>query len=137
MIFTIRPYDVEYHWPILAPLIARVLPLDPNPPSLDEVKERLGAGKLCCVVVFDETEQKVVALATMFINDRQEVVGEHLAGAEVEAWVAELSAAIDDFARLNGCKVIRSFARKGWTPIARKFGYVDAGVTLFTKRLDD
>ena len=137
MIFAIRREEILALWPEIGPHIERTLSIDVNPPTLDEVLAGIARGSSCCLVDATEDGRKIRAVAVFYINQRREVIGEYMAGDDVGEWVGDMYEAVNEFARRNGCKVIRSWARKGWARIAKKYGYADQGISMFAKVLDD
>lgn len=137
MIYAIRPEDILAHWPEIGPYIESALAVDVNPPSIDQVLGKIGRGDACCLVYVPDDQNAIRAVAVFYVNSRREVIGEYMAGDDVDDWIGAMYDAVNDFAKANGCKVIRTWARRGWARIAEKYGYVEQDVRMFTKRLDE
>ena len=45
------------------------------------------------------------------------------AGKELSLWKDDMLAELRDFAKLNDCKVIESYGRKGWAKVFKQDGY--------------
>lgn len=121
--------DLGAWWPVAAPLLGKALPGLRGRWTIEEIEADCRAGDKRLWVVLMGAEL-VCAVVTVIISfSTQKVCNILLCGGEdLDAWVAKVLDAMDEYAAWEGCGQIEIIGRTGW---AKKCpGYEMAGVWL-------
>lgn len=116
----IPPEAITKLWPLAAPLLEKSIELSNGYTTLDREREALEAkNKQLWFVINPEGAVKNEAVAAGITSLQQNADGsktaniEYFGGKDMQSWFS-LKSVFENWARDEGCRDIRMWARKGW-----------------------
>lgn len=128
-VLPISPSQIDSVWPLCHFMIAEALQFSGKYAEPKDIKQLLLEGENQLFLIFgsdDGLENKVFGLATtrIFYNPNYpELQGLICTGKKMHLWEQKLIIMLEEFAKLNGCKRIKSLMRPGYKKVMPKYGY--------------
>lgn len=126
--------DIEYWWPLLAPLLRRAVERVESDLSIEEIQERACAGTLRLWLA--ENDGRVcMAAASGEIRIGTETVTHifALGGDDMDEWLGPCLTEFERLARLNGITRVRLNGRPGWSRVMPEYRVASV---ILEKRID-
>ena len=124
----------ETYWPVVAPLIEKVVAeYDPGYATEDLLNDVLKGRKQLWVAA---TDHIACAVITEINNYPQYKVlhAPYVAGDDMEQWLPRLLQTLEKFGRAHGCKYVTGCGRRGWVKALSSYGWSE-GFTIVRKEL--
>ncbi len=135
MIEGILSKEAEKWWPLVAPMLERVISeYDPGY-TTDDLLDFIQAQKKQLWVCITE-KGLCGAVVTEITNYPQYRVlhAPYVAGTDMADWLSELLRTLESFARHHGCKYVTGCGRRGWVKTLAPEGWQE-GFTIIRKEL--
>lgn len=111
------PEEVHKAWPLLEPILARVVSLTPKL-ELEDVLALTQSGDFQLWVMWDSAQRETLAVFTTelapYPSGWKTVRINLLAGQEMERWTRILISGIEQWAIAEGCDAVELVGRRGW-----------------------
>lgn len=117
----VRVKEMLAEWDQVEPLLQRVIARIDSGHSVDDVVTKIQYGDMQLWRVYDWQALAVTQITALPQHRVLSVV--YLAGEELKAWLAELTAVLRHYAQQQSCKYIEAYGRDGWRKPAKPLGF--------------
>src|SRR6056300_1561063 len=128
-ILPIIPSKVEDIWSLVHFMIAEALVYSGRYAEPEDIKQLLLSGDNQLFLIFgseNDESNKVYGVVTTRIFENpnfKELQGLICTGKKMHLWEEKLINALEQFAKVNGCKKIKAYMRPGYKKVMTKYGY--------------
>jgi hypothetical protein len=128
-VLPIIPSKVEDIWSLVHFMIAEALVYSGKYADAEDIKQLLLSGDNQLFLIFgseNDESNKVYGVVTtrIFKNPNfKELQGLICTGKKMHLWEEKLINALEQFAKVNGCKKIKAYMRPGYKKVMTKYGY--------------
>jgi hypothetical protein len=128
-VLPIIPSKVEDIWSLVHFMIAEALVYSGKYADAEDIKQLLLSGDNQLFLIFgseNDESNKVYGVVTTRIFENpnfKELQGLICTGKKMHLWEEKLINALEQFAKVNGCKKIKAYMRPGYKKVMTKYGY--------------
>ena len=123
--------DLEAAWPLVVPLLERVVRRSRGKESLVELRAALGAGAKQLWVWCSDAGVQALAVTDIAVYPAARICRISICTGEARReWLTPGLAAIEAWAREQGCDAIEPFCRPGWKRELQALGYRERHVLM-------
>ena len=128
-VLPIIPSKVEDIWSLVHFMIAEALVYSGKYADAEDIKQLLLSGDNQLFLIFgseNNESNKVYGVVTTRIFENpnfKELQGLICTGKKMHLWEEKLINALEQFAKVNGCKKIKAYMRPGYKKVMTKYGY--------------
>tara|TARA_R100001480_G_scaffold113594_1_gene114196 strand:- start:233 stop:694 length:462 start_codon:yes stop_codon:yes gene_type:complete len=128
-VLPIIPSKVEDIWSLVHFMIAEALVYRGKYADAEDIKQLLLSGDNQLFLIFgseNDESNKVYGVVTTRIFENpnfKELQGLICTGKKMHLWEEKLINALEQFAKVNGCKKIKAYMRPGYKKVMTKYGY--------------
>lgn len=130
--------EVQYVWPICAPMIERAVEFAENRTDLIDVFTEILQRRLTLWMAFDDDKKPIGCAVTRLVTYplSRILVFEYLAGENIDLWLDEGADVLNRYAFDNLCDWMECRGRFGWIPRLKKYNW-EAKAVFFERRVTD